>query len=236
MDTSENFVEDRIEIGKSIVESTAKTIINYNFDISVDLAEIGIDSLLEESLFKEIPIVKTIYGITKTGFAIREKHMLKKTLMFISQLNNNNISNQNYQAYIQKLKSNDKNIFKELEYVLVIIDRYIEINKNNILANLYFNYVDKKITWEQFQELSIIIDNIFLVDLTELENIYYKQSITMNDIKNKISFRRLKTQNLVEDIETTVRTSSGNISHYYIEYDYRITELGNILYKYGLNK
>ena len=57
----------------------------------------------------------------------------------------------------------------------------------------------------------------------------------MNDINNKVSFRRLKTQNLVEDIDKTVRMANGSISTFYTSNDYRITELGNLLTKYGLN-
>ena len=220
----------------NIVESTANTIVNYNVDTAMDLSEIGIDSLLDDSIFKEIPIVKTIYGVAKTGFAIREKHMLKKTLVFINQLNNNGLSNEKYIEYKEKLKNKDEFAFKELEYALIIIDRYVELNKNIILANLYFNYIDKKIDWNQFQELSIIVDNIFLSDLEELEKIHQKRAITMNDINNKISFRRLRVQNLVEDIESMLRMPNGSIGMYYNENDYQITLLGTLLYEYGLNK
>ena len=223
-------------IETDIVQSTAKTIVDYNLDTAIDFAEIGIDSFLDESLFKDLPLLKTIYGVAKTGLAVREKHFLKKMLVFINKLNSNGISNENYQKYKEKLKANDKFILKELEHVLIVIDRYIELNKNIILANLYYNYIDKKINWEQFQELSIIVDNIFLSDLNELENIYLKKSITMNEIKNKISFRRLKVQNLVEDIDSILRTPDGRIGMYYNENDYRITELGILLFKYGLNK
>lgn len=220
----------------NIVESTANTIVNYSVDTAMDLSEIGIDSLLDDSIFKEIPIVKTICGVAKTGFAIREKHMLKKTLVFINQLNNNGLSNEKYIEYKEKLKNKDEFAFKELEYALIIIDRYVELNKNIILANLYFNYIDKKIDWNQFQELSIIVDNIFLSDLEELEKIYQKRAITMNDINNKISFRRLRVQNLVEDIESMLRMPNGSIGMYYNENDYQITLLGTLLYEYGLNK
>ena len=64
----------------NIVESTASTIVNYNLDTAIDFSEIGLDSLLDESILKEVPLIKTAYSIAKTGFAIREKHMLKKTL------------------------------------------------------------------------------------------------------------------------------------------------------------
>lgn len=220
----------------NIVESTANTIVNYNLDIAIDFSEIGLDSLLDESILKEVPLIKAAYSIAKTGFAIREKHMLMKTLIFIDQLNKNGVSNENYIEYKKKLKEKDKFLMKELEHVLIIVDRYVELNKNKILANLYFNYIDKQIDWEQFQELSIIVDNIFLSDLPELENIFMKKAITMNDINNKISFRRLKTQNLIEDIESMRRRSNGSIGMYFNENDYKITLLGELLFKYGVNK
>ena len=123
------------DMQNGIVESTAKTIVDYNLDTAIDISELGLDSLLDESLFRDLPIVKIFYGVTKTSIAIREKHLLKKTLIFINQLNNNGISNKNYQEYKEKLKNNDKEILRELEHALIIIDRYIDTNKNVILAN-----------------------------------------------------------------------------------------------------
>ena len=227
--------EEKYEID-NIVESTANTIVNYNLDTAIDFSEIGLDSLLDESILNEVPLIKTAYGIAKTGFAIREKHMLKKTMIFIDKLNKNGVSNQNYKEYKEKLKAKDGFLMRELEHVLIIVDRYIELNKNKILANLYFNYIDKQIDWKQFQELSIIVDNIFLSDLAELESIFMKKAITMNDINNKISFRRLKTQNLIEDIESMRRRANGSIGMYFNENDYQITLLGELLFKYGVSK
>ena len=227
--------EEQYEID-NIIESTANTIANYNLDTAIDISEIGLDSLLDDSILKEVPLIKTAYGVAKTGFAIREKHMLKKTLIFIDELSKNDIYNKNYIEYKEKLKTKDKFLMKELEHILIIVDRYIELNKNKILANLYYNYIDKKIDWIQFQKLSIIVDNIFLSDLPELENIFSKKAITMNDIKDKIGFRRLKTQNLVEDIESKQRRTNGNIGMIYNANDYQITLLGELLFTYGINK
>lgn len=227
--------EEKYEID-NIVESTASTIINYNVDTVVDFSEIGLDSLIDNPLLKEFPLIKTAYGVAKTVFAVREKHMIKKTLTFIKQLNDNGISNKNYIDYKEKLKNKDKFVFKELEHILIIIDRYVELNKNKILANLYFNYIDGKISWTQFQELSIIVDNIFIGDLDELGHIYQKKYITMNEIKNRVSFRRLKVQNLIEDIESMLRMEDGSMGMFYNENDYKITLLGELLFKYGVNK
>lgn len=227
--------EEKYEID-NIVESTANTIANYNLEMAIDLSEIGLDNFLDDSILKEVPLIKTAYSLARTGFAIREKHMLKKTLIFINELNKNGISNKNYKEYKEKLKAKDKFLMRELEHVLIIVDRYIELNKNKILANLYFNYIDKKINWGQFQELSIIVDNIFMSDLDELEYVYQKKYITMNEIRNRVSFRRLKVQNLIEDIESMLRMEDGRMRMFYNENDYKITLFGELLFKYGVNK
>lgn len=217
-----------------IIDATAQSIIDYGLDSMVDISEIALDTLLEESILKEIPIVKTVVNLSKIGFAIREKHMLKKTLMFINKLNSNGVASIEYVKYKSKLKNKDKILYKELENILIIIDRIIEENKSIILANLFYNYILKNITWEEFQELSVIVDNIFINDLPELVNIYEKRDLTMNDIINQISFNRLKTQNLVMDFKSTVRGENGNISFFYSEKDYVITSLGIKLYEYGI--
>lgn len=219
-----------------IVDLTAQTIIECNTDTFIDYAELGIDKLLDIEDFQNTPIVKPIYGILKTCYAIREKHMLKKTLEFIVSLNNNTINNENYNEYKEKLKNKDKTLYKELEHILIIIDRFIDVNKTKILAKLYLNYIDKQISWNEFQELSIILDNLFLNDIDELEHFYNNNELSMNDIKNEFSVRRLKTLNLIEDIQSSSRDMFDNINICYTENDYRITCLGNILFKYGIKK
>ena len=111
--------EEKYEID-NIVESTASTIVNYNVDTVIDFSEIGLDSLIDNPLLKEFPLIKTAYGVAKTVFAVREKHMIKKTLTFIKQLNDNGISNKNYIDYKEKLKNKDRFVFKELEHILII--------------------------------------------------------------------------------------------------------------------
>lgn len=218
----------------SIVDIMAESIINYNMESVMDFAEVGLDNLLEESFLKEIPMVKTVVNLAKTGFAIREKYMLKKTLIFINQLNSNGLSEEVYNDYKEKLKSKDKVIYRELENVLIIIDRMIDSKKSIILANLYYNYISKKLTWNEFQELTIIVDNIFICDLPEMSNIYNKKELTMNEIINQTSFNRLKTQNLVMDINSKVRSENGHISIFYNSKDYTITSLGINFFELGI--
>lgn len=124
-----------------IVNSIGNTIIDNNSDLLVDIGELGIDFVFDDSPLKEIPVVKTIYSIAKTGIAIRDRHLLNKTLIFINKLNSNNLSSEEYNEYKSKLKEKDKNIYKELEHIVIILDKLVEKEKAVILANLYTAYL-----------------------------------------------------------------------------------------------
>ena len=218
----------------NFVKLTMDSLVNNSIDVGIDFLEMSLDSILEDSILKEIPIVKTVYAISKTGFAIREKHMLKKTIIFLQQLNSNGVGNETYENYKQRLRENDEHLYNELEHVIIYIDRIVDERKMLILANLYYNYISGKFLWDQFLEMVNIVDNLFLSDLDELNNIYQKQTIFEYEVHNTISLNRLLTQNLISKIESCVREPDGSVSMYYTDGDYCISSLGTNLIRYGI--
>lgn len=46
-----------------IVESFGDTIVKYNSEIAIDISELVIDELFEDSPLKELPFVKIVYSI-----------------------------------------------------------------------------------------------------------------------------------------------------------------------------
>ena len=79
-----------------------------------------------------------------------------------------------------------------------------------------------------------IVDNLFISDLAELNNIYHKQTIFEYEVHNTISLNRLLTQNLISKIESCVREPDGRVSMYYTDGDYCISSLGTNLIRYGV--
>ena len=47
---------------------------------------------------------------------------------------------------------------QKVEYILIILDRYIGFDKPQILAKIYLSYLGGKITWDDFARLSEVID------------------------------------------------------------------------------
>ena len=52
-----------------------------------DITELGIDSLLDDGVFKDLPIVSMLVGVKNTYQNIHDRNLLKQTLTFIKQFN-----------------------------------------------------------------------------------------------------------------------------------------------------
>ena len=58
-------------------------------DIASEYAELGLDALTEDGLFKDLPFVSSIIAVYKIGKSIRERHHLAKLVSFLNEINRN---------------------------------------------------------------------------------------------------------------------------------------------------
>lgn len=56
-------------------------------EIGIEFAELGIDSILQDGLLKDIPIVGTIVNVGKFAQNIYDRNLLRQTLSFIKEFN-----------------------------------------------------------------------------------------------------------------------------------------------------
>lgn len=141
-------------------------------DIGEETLELGIDSILDDGLLKDIPIVHTIVGVAKTAQNIYDRNLLRQTATFISEFNNGTIDKDKLIKYRQKLDSDSGLAEKELGRVLILLNSYIDLEKSKILANFYKAYaVEEKISWDKFCELSEVNTRLFINDLEILKQI-----------------------------------------------------------------
>lgn len=137
-------------------------------DIAGEYAELGLDALVEDGLFKDIPIVSTAVAVYRIGKSIREKHHIAKLISFLNEINKGIVDEEKRQNYREKFTSNEKFRNQELEYILILIDRYISFDKPQMLAKLYLAYLDNKIIWEEFTMYAEVVDRFLLLDCRTL--------------------------------------------------------------------
>lgn len=170
--------------------------------ITEEYVELGLDALVEEGLFKDIPIVSTAVSVYRIGKSIRERHHIAKLISFLNEFNKGIDDEEKRQSYRDKFASNEKFRNQELEYILILIDRYISIDKPQMLAKLYLAYLDGKIIWEEFTMYAEVIDRFLLLDcgmLTSNAAVYIVPIKRTGDIIQRLVALGL----LVEDTKAT---------------------------------
>ena len=142
-------------------------------DASSDMAELGIDSLLDDGIFKSIPVVSLLVGVGKTAQNIHDRNLLKQTIKFINTFNDKSISQEKIKKYRQKLQAHPKYAEEELGRVIILLNSNVELKKSELLGKFYRAYVDETINWDTFCELSDITSRLFVSDLRLLYDIYH---------------------------------------------------------------
>ena len=175
-----------------IISEFNDSLIINSTDIIGDYLELGIDSILENEILKEIPIFKSLLSVGKISKNIRERNCLKNLAIFINELNSGNIDAEKLRLHQEELKRNSKKAEKELGRVLIILDQTIDNIKASILGKLYKAYINQVVDWDMFIEFSEITNRLYINDLKILTLIY---NGNMNDTSNRADLYRVERLN-----------------------------------------
>lgn len=137
-------------------------------EIATDLLKVGIDSVLDEGLLRDIPIVSVIVGTARVVQDVRDRHLLVQTLEFIRALQEQSIPGDELDRHRRKLDANPEYAEEELGRVLVILDATLDREKSRLLAGLYAALVRERIDWDRFCELTEVVNRMFMTDLPTL--------------------------------------------------------------------
>lgn len=191
-----------------------------------DFAEIGLDSVMEDNLLKEIPFLSTAVSIYRIGQSIRERNHIAKLAAFLDRINEGIHSEEERKRYQEKFQENTKFRDQELEYILILIDRYINRDKAKLLATLYLAYLDEKIDWKRFAEFSEIIDRLLPADFDCLFEFMCHGGVDIEKTKVEIaSVLRLLAVGFVSQEQPEIKALIGMNSPR-DAMDYLITDYG----------
>lgn len=194
-----------------IIPSFASSLFDGSKDSIGDITELGIDSLLDDGVFKDLPIVSMLVGVKNTYQNFHDRNLLKQTLTFIKQFNSGSINQEKLNKYRDMLNTDSKKAEKELGRVLIILNSTIDMEKSQMLANLYKSYINEKINWNQFCEFAEIIKMIFLNDFNIIDLIY-KHQITDTSGIEIYPIDRLTSLGIVNTVMKTIIISSNTSS------------------------
>ena len=180
--------------------------------IAGEYVELGLDALVEDGLFKDIPIVSTAVAVYRIGKSIRERHHIAKLISFLNEFNKGIADEEKRAKYRQKFISNETFRNPELEYILLLTDRYISFDKPQMLAKLYLSYLDDEIIWQEFTMYAEVVDRFLMLDCNTLTGDAEKIIVPRN-IGGESVLRLVALGLMTEITETSafVRGNNGNI-------------------------
>lgn len=144
-----------MDIQKSFNESLKKSRLS---DALFDISETSIDSLTDNTLLKQVPIVNTFIGMVQTGINIHDKLFLKKILSFLSKLDD--ISSDERIKLIEKIDKSDKYRMKVGEKLLYIIDSCADYENSDRVSLSFKAFLQGRISYDDFLDASSIVSRL----------------------------------------------------------------------------
>jgi hypothetical protein len=164
--------------------------------LSSELTETAIDSILSEGLLKDVPVVGTIAKIASMGQNIKDWFFTKKVCKFLLELDV--IELEKRQMFVDELE--DKGEREEVgETLIVILDRLDHLTKASMIGRLFQSYILERISFDELMVLSAVVERIYIVDLKSLLN---------NDIVDKLVKERLYSLGIYSMTVTTLPSIS----------------------------
>jgi len=142
----------------SELENIVKEGIKTNSDLAVDIFEITIDTFME-GIVKELPIIKSLVAFYKGSLGIRESHFIKKILIFFKQLHSGTVSDSDLILFSKKFDEDSVYRKKVTNHIMILNDRFIEDQKSIYFANLLAAHIRSHISYDEFIEMSLILEN-----------------------------------------------------------------------------
>lgn len=190
-----------------LAESFSNSIKEESFSCLAEIAEAALDSITNDGFVTNVPLISTVVSLYKIGNSIRERAYLKKLAVFIDEFNKGVLDEEERQLHIHNLRENKKKREQELEYILLLIDRYLDANKSQMISKLYFSYWHDELTWVEFVMYTEVIDRFLPMDYSTLAS-DASNYITIKNIGCESILRLVALGLLVET--TTFMTQHSN--------------------------
>ena len=156
-------------------------------DLTGSLVEVGLDSIMDDGLLKDIPFLSTAISVYRIGHSVKERFCIKKLAIFIDEINKNTVKEERRSKYRLDFQENQDFRNRELEHILVLIDRYVTCDNAIFLAKIYLAYLDGIIDWVTFTQYSEILDRFLYADITALKRIGDENYLSPQDQLLRIS-------------------------------------------------
>jgi hypothetical protein len=137
-----------------------------SLDLSADIVEFAVDQTLESGVLKDIPFVGWIAKLASVRTSISDNLFLAKLLRFLTRLES--LGDAEKIAFSTRIEADPVYARKVGEKLIFALDRIDDTEKSDILAHCFDHFLTGHVSYEEFSELSHVIDRSMLSDLSGL--------------------------------------------------------------------
>ena len=152
--------EDNLSI--SLTDTIAKSELT---SVGGELGEVAIDTLMEDGVLKDIPIIGTVTGLWKVGVTVRDAFFVKKLLIYLNCLADIAIDKRAEMLALLDDKNSSENVG---EKIITLIDRLDSSSKAKIMGNAFKLYFTETITRDELWRVAFIVERLPYSDIAAL--------------------------------------------------------------------
>lgn len=197
-----------MEENNYLVESFGNSIGSDIVEFTGEAVEFTLDACVgEDSILKEVPFIGTAVKLYSIGSKVHDKHSFHKLKSFIKAVNTSTGKPGELEERREKFLSSAKFRKQELEYLLILIERYVGFAKPEILGKLYVAYIDGLIDWNELTMYAEVVDRFLPGDYEKLQS--SNQFITVYNLGSESLLRLMASGLLVEESQHSLWTDDG---------------------------
>lgn len=146
--------------------------------IGIDITEISIDSIINNGVLKDFPIIGSLIGIWKTGVSVNDYLFLRKMMHFLKE--SSVLPESTRKKIIKKLEEGDYQL-EVGEKLIAIIDKLETGSKARLLGKTFALVGNDIISNDEFWRISFVIEKLPMSDILALKN---WRNIDLNQVEH----------------------------------------------------
>lgn len=185
------------------LEILKDSLFNEDFlSIATDVLEnqVGVEIL------EKIPLVSYAISLLKIANTARDRWLLKKIATFIHAANLGRVSEDERAKVLKHFQQDEKTQQEELEFLILILDRYLEEDKASCLARVYVEFVKGNIDLPTMKIFAEVINRFLPGDYESIAD-GEKEFKSYGNVSESIL--RLASLGLMQKISRIVTDASG---------------------------
>lgn len=153
----------------NIPNSLVESLKNDDLDsLAKEGLELTIDSLLDDGIVKNIPVISSVAALVKTTNSIGNWIFLRKIINFLKE--SKDVSLEKRQKMIDKINNKDKFRHKVGDYLLYLLDHSENDIKASNIGWAFRAFLEENISYEDFIRCANVINSLSIIDFYEFIN------------------------------------------------------------------